>query len=166
VAKLLHHPLKVTTAESCTGGLLAKMLTDIPGSSSYFTQGWIVYSNAAKHDRLGVPTEILNIYGAVSEHVVQQLARNARRLARADVALAISGIAGPGGGSATKPVGTVCICLAHSKSNTSPADKFAESEFVTRTFVFPGDRENIRDRSAKMALTMLRFHLLARPMPF
>lgn len=156
----------VTAAESCTGGLLAKMLTDIPGSSSYFTQGWVVYSNLAKHDRLGVPTEILNIYGAVSEPVVEHLARNARRLAKADFALSISGIAGPDGGTATKPVGTVCICLAYGKPNVLTAERVSESLFITRTFVFTGDREMIRDRSAKMALSMLRFQLLGKEMPF
>jgi nicotinamide-nucleotide amidase len=78
----------VTTAESCTGGLLAKMLTDIPGSSDYFRQGWVTYSNDAKYDRLGVAREMLNVYGAVSEPVVDAMARNARRLAKADFALA------------------------------------------------------------------------------
>ncbi|HWB54086.1 MAG TPA: competence/damage-inducible protein A [Tepidisphaeraceae bacterium] len=163
---LLKDSKSVTTAESCTGGLLAKMLTDISGSSAYFTQGWIAYANAAKHDRLGVPTEILNLYGAVSEPVVEHLAKNARRLAKADFALAISGIAGPTGGTPAKPVGTVCICLAYTDPNAAPPDRVSQSNFTTRTFTFSGDREMIRDRSAKMALTMLRFHLLKKQMPF
>jgi nicotinamide-nucleotide amidase len=146
----------VTTAESCTGGLLSKMLTDVPGSSDYFQTGFITYSNDAKHDRLGVSSEIINIYGAVSEPVVQAMAKNARRLAQAEFALAISGIAGPGGGSEKKPVGTVCIALAIDQDSTPAA----------RTFLFPGDREWVRDRAAKMALTMLRYHLLGKPMPF
>lgn len=153
--------LSVTTAESCTGGLLAKMLTDLPGSSRYFHQGWVTYSNLAKYERLGVSTEIINVYGAVSEPVVEAMAKNARRLAKADFALAISGIAGPDGGGPTKPVGTVCIALAYPDS----ADKQV-SIINKRTFNFSGDREMIRDRAAKMALTMLRFHLLGKPLPF
>jgi len=155
VARLLtEKKLTVTTAESCTAGLLAKMLTDVSGSSEYFNAGFITYSNQMKYERLGVSTEIINIHGAVSEPVVQAMATNARRLAHADLALAISGVAGPTGGSATKPVGTVCIALAHDDGVTA------------RTLNFPGDREWVRDRSAKMALTMLRFHLLGKPIPF
>jgi nicotinamide-nucleotide amidase len=144
----------ITTAESCTGGLLAKMLTDISGSSDYFKQGWVTYSNKAKTERLGVSANILNVHGAVSEPVVIAMATAARRLAKADYALAISGVAGPTGGTEAKPVGTVCIALA------------AQDTTQARTFHFTGDREMIRDRSAKMALTMLRFNLLNIPMPF
>jgi nicotinamide-nucleotide amidase len=157
LAKLLASSRKtVATAESCTGGLLSKMLTDVPGSSDYFQTGFITYSNQAKYDRLGVSMEVINLYGAVSEPIVQAMAKNARRLAKSDFALAISGIAGPGGGSPTKPVGTVCIALAVDQDSTPAA----------RSFLFPGDREWVRDRSAKMALTMLRYHLLGKPMPF
>jgi nicotinamide-nucleotide amidase len=159
----------VTTAESCTGGLLAKMLTDISGSSAYFKQGWVTYSNDAKYDRLGVAREILNVYGAVSEPVVEAMAKNSRRLAKADFSLAVSGIAGPAGGSPTKPVGTVCIALAWAAplpaaSAAGPKD-FSNSNVLLRTFTFPGDREMIRDRSAKTALAMLRFQLLDKPFP-
>src|SRR5262249_31081496 len=105
--------MTVTTAESCTGGLLAKMITDVSGSSDCFKMGFITYSNQAKYERLGVSTEIINVYGAVSEPVVQAMSTNARRLAKADFALAISGVAGPTGGTPAKPVGTVCIALAH-----------------------------------------------------
>ena len=150
----------VATAESCTGGLLAKMLTDEPGSSAHFTQGWVTYSNLSKYERLGVPEDVINVYGAVSEPVVEKMAKAARRLAKADFALAVSGVAGPGGGSATKPVGTVCICLAQA----NPGDKL-DSVYTTRTFQFPGDRDMVRDRSAKMALTMLRYHLLGKRLP-
>jgi nicotinamide-nucleotide amidase len=162
----------ISTAESCTGGLLAKMLTDIPGSSDYFQQGWITYSNRAKTERLGVSENLLNVHGAVSEPVVDAMARNARRLAKSDFALAISGVAGPTGGTDAKPVGTVCIALAWAKPAASAAGlpsamkpSHADSTVLVRTFTFPGDREMIRDRAAKMALTMLRFHLLGRPMP-
>jgi nicotinamide-nucleotide amidase len=144
----------VSTAESCTGGLLAKMLTDIPGSSAYFKRGWITYANEAKIELLGVPPEILAEHGAVSEQVVRAMAAGAQQRANSTYAIAISGIAGPDGGTATKPVGTVCIALAH------------EQGCDTRTFILTGDREMIRDRSAKMALTMLRFHLLEKPLPF
>jgi len=145
---------KVTTAESCTAGLLAKLLTDLPGSSGYFERGWITYSNQAKTDLLGVDPLILTQHGAVSLPTATAMAEGARNLAKTDYALAISGIAGPDGGSDTKPVGTVCIALAHSGGS------------VSRLFVFPGDRDWIRQRAAKMALTMLRYHLLGKAMPF
>ena len=152
VAQLLASSRKtVTTAESCTGGLLAKYLTDIPGSSAYFKQGWITYSNEAKHSLLGVT---VGPEGAVSEQTASAMASGALHRASAHYALSISGIAGPEGGTPQKPVGTVCIALATHNSVTS------------RTFLFPGDREMIRDRSAKMALTMLRYHLLGKPVPF
>ena len=108
----------VTTAESCTGGLLAKMLTDVPGSSAYFKQGWVVYSNDAKASLLGVA---VSEEGAVSERTVVQLAGGACDAAGADYALAVSGIAGPGGGTPTKPVGTVCIGIAHNHHRQSEA---------------------------------------------
>jgi nicotinamide-nucleotide amidase len=146
-------PITVATAESCTGGLLAKMLTDVPGSSAYFKQGWITYTNDAKESELGVANATLIANGAVSEPVVRAMAEGAARRAKADIALSISGIAGPGGGTEAKPVGTVCIALAHVGSTDA------------RTFHFPGDREMIRDRAAKMALSMLRFHLLGKPLP-
>lgn len=161
--------LTVTTAESCTGGLLAKMLTDIPGSSDYFKTGFITYSNQSKRDRLGVSENLINVHGAVSEPVVLAMAKGARRLAAADYALAISGVAGPGGGTEAKPVGTVCIALAHLPPSDTPRpqrDREDEVTAVARTFKFTGDRQAIRDRAAKMALTMLRFRLLGKPMPF
>jgi nicotinamide-nucleotide amidase len=164
VAELMKQPgrlVTVATAESCTGGLLAKLLTDRAGSSTHFQTGWVTYSNQAKHDRLGVSAGLINIHGAVSEPVVDAMAANARRLANATYALAVSGIAGPDGGTPTKPVGTVCIALAE----RDPADK-QKSLVEKRTFVFPGDRAMVRDRSAKMALTMLRFRLLDKPLPF
>jgi nicotinamide-nucleotide amidase len=144
----------VTTAESCTGGLLAKMLTDVSGSSRYFQRGWIVYSNQAKVQMLGVEQEILDCQGAVSEPVVAAMAAGALERSAASFALSISGIAGPDGGTDEKPVGTVCIALAQSHAVTA------------RTFHFPGDREMIRDRSAKMALALLRFQLLGISPPF
>ena len=144
----------VSTAESCTGGLLGKMITDVPGSSAWYGFGWVTYANQAKEQLLGVPTDLLRQHGAVSEPVVLAMATAARPRAASTYALAISGIAGPDGGTPAKPVGTVCIALAH------PAASAA------RTFLFPGDREFIRDRAARMALTLLRFHLLEEQLPF
>jgi nicotinamide-nucleotide amidase len=146
--------LRVATAESCTGGLLAKYLTDVPGCSKSFEFGWVTYSNQAKTRLLDVPEAVLKEQGAVSEPTVRAMAENARRKSGATYALSISGIAGPDGGTPAKPVGTVCIALA------------TEGKTDARTFLVPGDREMIRDRSAKMALTMLRFALLKKPMPF
>ena len=145
---------RVSTAESCTGGLLAKLLTDVPGSSRYFQRGWITYSDEAKVEMLGVPAETISRHGAVSEEVVRAMAEAARTKSGADFSLAISGIAGPGGGTPAKPVGTVCIALAHPSGE------------VVRTFRFPGDRDMIRDRSVKMALTLLRYQLIDINMPF
>lgn len=144
----------VGTAESCTGGLLAKMLTDIPGSSRYFRQGYVTYSNVAKQDLLNVPAELIAQNGAVSREVAEAMAVGTQTQAGVAYALAITGIAGPDGGTPQKPVGTVWIGLAHPRG------------CAARVFLFPGDREMIRDRSAKMALTLLRFHLLGKPMPF
>ncbi|HEV7299307.1 MAG TPA: competence/damage-inducible protein A [Tepidisphaeraceae bacterium] len=144
----------VATAESCTGGLLAKMLTDLPGSSAIFRYGWVTYANAAKTSELGVPEALLNDVGAVSEPVARAMAEGARQKSGSTYALAITGIAGPDGGTADKPVGTVWIALA-SASGT-----------LVRRFNTFGDREMIRDRSAKMAITMLRYELLGKPFPF
>lgn len=154
--------LRLATAESCTGGLLGKYVTDVAGSSDYFEAGFIAYSNRAKHERLGVSENLLHVHGAVSEPVVLAMARAARRLARADLALAISGIAGPGGGTPAKPVGTTCIALAWGERKDLAPDAGGA---LARSFSFPGDREMVRDRAAKMALTMLRYHLLGEPMP-
>src|SRR6266566_1973986 len=116
----------VSTAESCTGGLLAKYLTDVSGSSAYFQYGFVTYANAAKEKLLGVR---IGPEGAVSEQTVQQMAQGALAQSGADYALAISGMAGPEGGTPAKPVGTVCIALANRASASA------------RTFLFPGDRE-------------------------
>jgi nicotinamide-nucleotide amidase len=147
-------PPLIRTAESCTGGLVAKMLTDTAGSSAYFDRSFVTYSNQAKQELLGVPAALIEQHGAVSEAVAKAMAEGARGGRSNVIALALSGIAGPGGGTPTKPVGTVCIALAHDGGTS------------VRTFVLTGDREMIRDRSAKMALTMLRFHLLGKPIPF
>jgi len=141
----------VATAESCTGGLLAKCFTDVPGSSAYFVQGYITYSNHAKVDLLGVPVELLEREGAVSALVAEAMARGCHTAANADFALATTGIAGPDGGRPPeKPVGLVYVALAT-----------AEGVEVKRLIL--GDylaRAEIRDRAAKVARNMLRLRLL------
>jgi len=163
----------IATAESCTGGLLAKYLTDLSGSSDFFLQGWVTYSNLSKTMLLGVNPRTIETHGAVSEAVVCEMAVNALDKAGSDLAVAISGVAGPLGGTLAKPVGTVCIALASKSqlpvSPTQRADDFSspspKAKVLARTFMMHGDREMIRDRAAKAALSMLRFHLLGVPMP-
>lgn len=144
--------LMVATAESCTGGLLAKMLTDVPGSSAWYRGGWVVYSNSLKETQLGVPAHLIAKHGAVSEPVARAMAEGALARSGADCALATTGIAGPGGGSFRKPVGTVCIALA-----VSSAGGMTVTAQILR---FPGERETIRGYAARSALNMLRLHLL------
>jgi len=134
----------ICTAESCSGGLLAHRLTNIAGSSAYFTRGWVTYSNEAKVAELGVPAELINRYGAVSAEVAGAMATGALAVAGATYALAISGIAGPGGGSAHKPVGLVYMALA------GPAGYLR----IARE-VFGGARLAIKEQSTTYALTML-----------
>lgn len=110
--------MTVTTAESCTGGMVAAAITDIAGSSAIFERGFVTYSNAAKREMLGVSAATLKAHGAVSEQVAREMAEGARHAARADVAIAISGIAGPGG-SEFKPEGRVCFAVATGEKTTS-----------------------------------------------
>lgn len=141
----------VSTAESCTGGLLAKRLTDLPGSSEFFVQGCVTYANRAKTDLLGVTEELIERNGAVSEPVVEAMAIGCRERARTDHAIAISGIAGPGGGnSPDKPVGLVVIGLASVSGTTVRAFRLGSHL----------SRAEIRDRSCKIALNLLRVRLL------
>jgi len=135
----------LATAESCTGGLLAGALTSIPGSSVWFDQGWITYSNQAKHVQLGVAKETLDQFGAVSEEVARQMATGALAMApRATLALTTTGIAGPGGGSAGKPVGLVWFGFAQRAS--SGVIVHAASR------IFPSDRDAVRDASVAFSL--------------
>lgn len=133
--------LWLSTAESCTGGWVAKTLTDIAGSSRWFERGFITYSNQAKQELLAVPPEILAGSGAVSEAVVGAMARGAIAHSRADLSLAISGIAGPSGGSAEKPVGTVWLAWACRSG--------AE---LTRLVHLPGNREAVRRQAVMIGL--------------
>ena len=131
----------LATAESCTGGWIAKCCTDMAGSSAWFDRGFITYSNAAKQDMLGVRAETLAQYGAVSEAVVAEMATGALRHSQAHIAVAVSGIAGPSGGSVEKPVGTVCFAWA-----------MRNGEVLTKTCQFAGDREAVRWQSVVFAL--------------
>ena len=134
----------VTTAESCTGGWVAKVITDIAGSSAWFERGFVTYSNEAKSQMIGVKPATLEQHGAVSEPVVVEMAIGAIKAARADYAIFISGIAGPDGGTATKPVGTVWFGFAS-----------AAGEGITRCECFSGDRENVRRQATAYALKTL-----------
>lgn len=136
--------LKVTTAESCTGGWIAKTITDIPGSSAWFERGFVTYSNSAKIEMLGVSADLIECFGAVSEECVIAMAEGALRAARNDVAVAVSGIAGPDGGSAEKPVGTVWFGFAGMDGRTNALCR-----------VLPGDREAIRRAAVDVALAGL-----------
>lgn len=133
----------VTTAESCTGGWIAKVITDIPGSSRWFSAGFVVYSNGAKRALLDVPADVLTQHGAVSAEVVAAMAENARRRTDAALAVAVSGVAGPGGGTAAKPVGTVWFGWADSRGTRTEGRRFG------------GDRERVRRQSVEHALNGL-----------
>lgn len=142
--------LTLAAAESCTGGLIGKMVTDIPGSSEYFTSGWITYSNQAKNSELGVDFQLIEQYGAVSEQVALAMAEGALKKSGSDIAVGVTGIAGPGGGTEEKPVGLVYIAVVFD-DNTSAADK---RQVVRR--VFSHSREYIRRCAALTALNMIR----------
>ena len=135
--------LRVTTAESCTGGLVAGAITGIPGSSDILDRSFVTYSNAAKTEMLGVPAGLITAVGAVSEAVARRMATGALIQARADLAVSITGIAGPGGGTLTKPVGTVWFGRAGSTG------------VITRLRRFTGDRDAVRDASVVFALNLL-----------
>ena len=137
---LLAQQAVVTTAESCTGGGIAEAITRIAGSSAWFEAGWVTYSNAQKQALLAVPEQTLVSYGAVSEPVAKAMAEGALVRAQAELSVAVSGIAGPGGGTPQKPVGTVCF--AWCKGEIS----------YTRTYVFAGDRQQVRARTVQTAL--------------
>jgi nicotinamide-nucleotide amidase len=142
--------LTIALAESCTGGLVTAMLTDLPGASVFLERGTVTYANAAKRDWLGVPAELLAAKGAVSETCAVAMARGIRQAAGSDLGLAVTGIAGPDGGTPQKPVGTVFIAIAD-----------ADREQV-KGYRFSGDREKIRRMAACMALEHVRRYIIAR----
>ena len=137
---LLRKKYSITTAESCTGGGIAYWLTAVPGSSAYVDRGFITYSNKAKQQLLAVRSATLLQFGAVSEETVREMAQGAAKAANADMAIAVSGIAGPDGGSVYKPVGTVCFgfCL--------------NGNLASSQLVFAGDRAQIRQQAIDYAL--------------
>ena len=137
--------LRLATAESCTGGLIAAALTAIAGSSDVIDRGFVTYSNAAKTEMLGVPAELIAAVGAVSEAVAARMAEGALQRSAADLAVSVTGVAGPGGGSAEKPVGLVWLGVAVRGADTH-----------TARHLFPGDRAEVRRRSVAAALDMVR----------
>jgi nicotinamide-nucleotide amidase len=130
----------LATAESCTGGWAAQVVTSVAGSSAWFDRGFVTYSNAAKQEMLGVRPETLSVHGAVSEETAREMARGALERSRATVALSITGVAGPGGGSREKPVGMVCFAWSRG------------GEVRSETRHFTGDRESVRRQSVILAL--------------
>ena len=143
----------VALAESCTGGLISKRLTDVAGSSAYFEEGFVTYSNASKQRLLGVPEGMLVEHGAVSEPIARAMAEGARRAAKADYGLSVTGVAGPGGGTEEKPVGLVFIGIADVQGTT------AEKLDLT---AWARSRSSIRERSANRALDLLRLRIEGR----
>jgi len=141
--RLLKHRQKVCTAESCTGGLIAKTFTDLAGSSDWFECGFVTYSNDAKNEMLAVPASLIEDYGAVSEAVATAMASGALRHSKADYSIAVTGVAGPGGGSDDKPVGTVWIAVASAE------------QMVARRYQFDGDRQAVRAATMQTALELL-----------
>ena len=147
---LLKARRRAATAESCTGGWIAKALTDIAGSSDWFAEGFVTYSNESKVRRLGVPRAVLRRYGAVSEATVRGMAAGALRRGRAQVAVAVTGIAGPGGGVPGKPIGTVWLGWATRRGG--------EIRVATALRRFRGDRETVRRKTVRAALQGLLTH--------
>ena len=145
---------RIGLAESCTAGLLSARLTEIPGSSDYLAGGVVAYSNQAKLDLLGVPAQLIEAHGAVSPEVAEAMADGALSRFDAELGIAITGIAGPDGGTEEKPVGYVCICVKRSDGTT-----------IARDIVLPGDRAEIRDRSTTLAMHLLRRLLLGEDFP-
>ncbi len=149
---LVREGATVTTAESCTGGLVAQMITAVPGSSSYFDRGFVTYTNQAKMDLLGVSEDVLREHGAVSEPCARAMAEGARARAGTTYGISVTGIAGPGGGTPETPVGLVFVGLA------SPGGT------VVRRLRWPGQREQVRGISAMVALDLLRRALSGLPL--
>ncbi len=149
---LLELKHRLAIAESCTGGLVAKRITDVPGSSRYFERGFVTYSNAAKIELLGVEPGAIDAHGAVSAQVAGQMAAGARRRAGVEVGIGVTGIAGPEGGSKEKPVGTVFIAVSSPRGDGG------------RQYAFVGTRNTIRERAAQAALDLVRRHLRGLPL--
>jgi nicotinamide-nucleotide amidase len=147
-ALLKQRRLKLSVAESCTGGLVGARITTIAGSSEYFERGAVVYSNVSKSEMLGVPGELIERCGAVSSEVAAAMAQGIRQAAKTDLGLAVTGIAGPGGGTEQKPVGLVYTALASAQGVKTDEHRFL------------GNREQVRMKASQMALDMVRRHLI------
>ena len=150
---LLAKGFKIALAESCTGGLLAAQLTSLAGSSDWFERGFVTYSNQAKEESIGVPKELIERYGAVSEEVAKAMAEGALNHSLAQVSAAITGIAGPGGGSANKPVGMVCFAWGMQVDD--------QIQTRSQTKQFSGDRQSIREQACVYAIESLLAQLTA-----
>jgi nicotinamide-nucleotide amidase len=142
---LMAHKLSIATAESCTGGMISTACTDLSGSSVWFERGFVTYSNAAKSDMLGVPASMIEQHGAVSEEVARAMAQGALVNSLADWSVAVTGVAGPTGGSADKPVGTVWLAWACKSTGLCESQRH----------VFPGDRQAVREATTSLALSHL-----------
>lgn len=142
--RLKKRKLRLASAESCTGGWIAKVCTDQPGSSAWFERGFVTYSNTAKEEMLDVSEITLGKYGAVSEWVVEEMAYGATLYSEADVSVAVSGVAGPEGGTPDKPVGTVCFAWSVPRKKIKTASE-----------LFTGDREAVRAQAVHFALQKL-----------
>lgn len=140
---LLEKGLKLALAESCTGGLLSSVLTDVPGSSGYFLGSIVAYANGVKHSELGVKAGTLKKYGAVSKETAREMAEGVKKALGADLSAAITGIAGPGGGTPEKPVGLVFIAVSKGKKTE------------VQKFFFKGTRKSVKKQSAEAALAMI-----------
>ena len=153
----------LAVAESCTGGLLAATITDQAGSSGWFEGGWVTYSNQAKQRELGVPAALFAEVGAVSAEVVAAMAEGALDRAAVEYAVAISGVAGPGGGSEAKPVGTVWLGWAHRPPKLAQGHRMPRPTCFAARFRFPGDRRAVRESAVDVALRGLCTHLAGQP---
>lgn len=145
-SRLLKKTLTIAVAESCTGGLLSKTLSELSGSSAYFILGIVAYSNRAKKSILRIPAGIISLKGAVSQEVACRMAQGVRKIARADIGIGVTGIAGPSGGSAAKPVGTVFIAIAGQNQNKT----------ISKKFHFSGSRATVRKQAVLKALEFLK----------
>ena len=148
VGLLVEKNQSISTAESCTGGLIASTITDVSGASAIFNRGFITYANDAKSELLGIPPDLIEKHGAVSDETVRAMAEGCLQASKADHTIAVSGIAGPTGGTTDKPVGTVHIALA---SRNNPT--------IARQFYFPTDRSAFKIRTTRAALDLLRQRL-------
>lgn len=148
VKYLLEHQLKITTVESCTGGMIASRLVNVTGASSVFEEGYVTYSNNAKVKLVGVNVDTIQKYNVVSVEVAKEMAAGGAKTARADIAVSVTGLAGPGGGTCEIPVGTVCIGI------------YLKGKCIAEKFLFKGDRLSIRRSACNKALEMLSHMLM------